>query len=78
MQIKPMKIAVEAVLLWFLLGIWPAAAGFKSPESLIRAKLSVADGDVDAAARAADDAIALARRIGASWWVARGLRIGSG
>jgi hypothetical protein len=35
MQIKPMKIAVETLLL-FLLGIWPAAAGFKSPESLIR------------------------------------------
>jgi hypothetical protein len=36
MQIKPMKIAMEAVLALFLLGIWPAAAGFKSPESLIR------------------------------------------
>ena len=31
-----MKIARDAVLALFLLGMWPAAAGFKSPESLIR------------------------------------------
>ncbi len=31
-----MKIACDAVLALFLLGMWPAAAGFKSPESLIR------------------------------------------
>ena len=36
MKIKPMKIARDAVLALFLLGMWPAAAGFKSPESLIR------------------------------------------
>ena len=30
-----MKIALEAVLALFLLGMWPAAAGFNSPESLI-------------------------------------------
>jgi len=36
MQIKPMKIARDAVLALFLLGMWPAAAGFNSPESLIR------------------------------------------
>jgi hypothetical protein len=35
MQIKPMKIAGEAMLVLFLLGIGPAAAGFESPESLI-------------------------------------------
>src|SRR5262245_29798212 len=35
MQIKPMKIALEAALALFLLGMWPAAAGFHSPESLI-------------------------------------------
>jgi hypothetical protein len=35
MQIKPMKIAMAALAL-FLLGIGQAAAGFKSPESLIR------------------------------------------
>jgi hypothetical protein len=32
MQIKPMKIAIAL----FLLGAGPAAAGFKSPESLVR------------------------------------------
>ena len=32
MQIKPMKIALAL----FLLGMAPAAAGFKSPESLVR------------------------------------------
>ena len=32
MQIKPMKIA----MMLFLLGTGPAAAGFKSPESLVR------------------------------------------
>jgi hypothetical protein len=36
MQIKPMKIAFGAVLALFLAGGLPAAAGFKSPESLIR------------------------------------------
>jgi hypothetical protein len=39
MQIKPMKIAAIAALLLFLaalLGAAPAAAGFKSPESLVR------------------------------------------
>jgi hypothetical protein len=36
MQIKPMKIAVGALLALFLAGGRPAAAGFKSPESLIR------------------------------------------
>src|SRR5215470_10108171 len=36
MQIKPMKIALDAVLALFLLGTQPAAAGFSSPESLIR------------------------------------------
>src|SRR5437660_5718317 len=36
MQIKPMKIATGFALALFLLGMGPAAAGFKSPESLIR------------------------------------------
>ena len=36
MQIKPMKIAFGALLALFLAGRLPAAAGFKSPESLIR------------------------------------------
>jgi hypothetical protein len=36
MQIKPMKIAFGALLALFLAGGLPAAAGFKSPESLIR------------------------------------------
>ena len=36
MQIKPMKIAVGALLALFLAGGRPASAGFKSPESLIR------------------------------------------
>ena len=36
MQIKPMRIAVVAALALFLLGTGPAAAGFMSPESLIR------------------------------------------
>lgn len=36
MQIKPMKIAMAAALALFLPGAPPAAAGFKSPESLIR------------------------------------------
>ncbi len=35
MQIKPMKIAASAALAMFL-GSAPAAAGFKSPESLVR------------------------------------------
>lgn len=36
MQIKAMRIAIGAVLALFLWGTLPAAAGFKSPESLIR------------------------------------------
>lgn len=36
MQIKPMKLAAGVALALFLLGMGPAAAGFKSPESLIR------------------------------------------
>ena len=36
MQIKPMKIAIAAALAVFLPGAGSAAAGFKSPESLIR------------------------------------------
>lgn len=36
MQIKPMKIAMAAALALLLPGTPPAAAGFKSPESLIR------------------------------------------
>lgn len=36
MQIKPMKIAAAALLALFLSGSLPAAAGFKSPESLVR------------------------------------------
>jgi hypothetical protein len=36
MQIKPMKIAAGALIALFLPGPLPAAAGFKSPESLIR------------------------------------------
>jgi hypothetical protein len=36
MQIKPMKIAFGALLALHLAGGFPAAAGFKSPESLIR------------------------------------------
>src|SRR5882724_3825672 len=36
MQIKPMKIAIGALLALFLPGTEPAAAGFKSPESLVR------------------------------------------
>jgi hypothetical protein len=36
MQIKPMKIVFGALLALFLAGALPAAAGFKSPESLIR------------------------------------------
>lgn len=36
MQIKPMKIAIAAALALLLHGAPPAAAGFKSPESLIR------------------------------------------
>jgi hypothetical protein len=36
MQIKPMKIAFGALLVFLLTGGLPASAGFKSPESLIR------------------------------------------
>lgn len=36
MQIKPMKMAAAAALALFLHGTLPAAAGFKSPESLVR------------------------------------------
>lgn len=36
MQIKPMKIAIAVALAVFLRGTGPVAAGFKSPESLIR------------------------------------------
>ena len=36
MQIKPMKIAIAAALALFLFSAVPAAAGFKSPESLVR------------------------------------------
>jgi hypothetical protein len=36
MQIKPMKIAIATMLAVFLLGTLPSAAGFESPESLIR------------------------------------------
>ena len=36
MQIKPMKLAIGTLLALQLAGALPAAAGFKSPESLIR------------------------------------------